>query len=289
LLIFAAMTQPRAWTFVAALTGLLSATPALAAPPVGGPPASAAATPAAGDWGPALDLSAVKEKLVVFTDGKKHFIVTIPPEHRLPHFYYGDGKTFWAQRGSGWQSAGGQSRVNRFWEPRIANDGRMSDDGLKGSVEFDEGKYAVVCGSRKTELTRLPDAERTAMLGSARFFGPRWTHKAYGLARDTAGKYFYVDKVREPEESRSFRLFVGVKGNLKLQKMTNVVSDSEGDVFATPSGSLRLVLDKHETSWIEGKKTTPLVSLPIPENIVLIYSDLGVYSGERLGTPCDDL
>ena len=301
------MTHRREWTFVAALTGLLSAAPALAAPPKAEPPATdgagGAATPApakagppaadgvtkpGAESGPALDLSAVKDKLIVFSDGKKHFIVTLL-DMKLDHFYYGDGKTFWAQSGSGWQGEGPGVKVNRFWEPRIADDGRLSDDGLKGSLRFEDKKYTLVCGKRRTEVTPLSVADRTVMLGEARFFRPRWTHKAYALARDTRGRYFYVDKVREPEDSRIFRLFVGVKGNLKLQKLINVASDSEGDIFATRSGSLRLVLDKHETSWIEGKKKTSLVNLPVDENVVLIYTDLGAYTGERLGTPCDDL
>jgi hypothetical protein len=32
-----------------------------------------------------------------------------------------------------------------------------------------------------------------------------------------------------------------------------------------------------------------LISLPLDDNRVLIYTDLGVYAGQRLGTPCDDL
>jgi hypothetical protein len=32
-----------------------------------------------------------------------------------------------------------------------------------------------------------------------------------------------------------------------------------------------------------------LVGLPLDDNRVLIYTDLGVYAGQRLGTPCDDL
>ena len=125
---------------------------------------------------------------------------------------------------------------------------------------FADGKYVVRCGRRKTEVTPVSEADRATMLGKARFLGPRWTHKAYALARNDQGKYYYVDRIRDPEDSRIFRLFVGVRGNPNLQKMTSVVSDSEGDMFATRSGSLRLILDKHETTWIAGKKKTPLVS-----------------------------
>ena len=34
---------------------------------------------------------------------------------------------------------------------------------------------------------------------------------------------------------------------------------------------------------------TTLVPLPIEDNAQLVYTDLGAYTGQRLGTPCDDL
>ena len=70
--------------------------------------------------------------------------------------------------------------------------------------------------------------------------------------------------------------------------MVNVVNDSEGDIFITRAEKLRLVLDKHETVWLEGGKSTKLVMLEAADNHVLIYNDLGVYTGQKLGTPCDD-
>ncbi|HZS38940.1 MAG TPA: hypothetical protein VFF06_19035, partial [Polyangia bacterium] len=66
-------------------------------------------------------------------------------------------------------------------------------------------------------------------------------------------------------------------------------SDSEGDIFATKSGSLRLILNKGESLWEQTGKKQKLILLPIEDNHVLIYTDLGVYTGLPLGTPCDDL
>jgi hypothetical protein len=71
--------------------------------------------------------------------------------------------------------------------------------------------------------------------------------------------------------------------------MTNVVSDSEGDIFATREGELRLILDKHDYAWIKGKQRTPLTSLPLGDNLRLIFVELGIYTGQPFGTPCDDL
>ena len=230
--------------------------------------------------GTPVDVSAHKDKLLVLTDGKQHVVALVPFGDPLGPMYYGDGKTFWTQRVFGGGSSGTESFNRSFWDPR----------GAKISVvSLRDGKYTVSCDGRETELKPLSDAERETMLASAKFNAFRWKHRAYALARDNEGKYYFVDRLREPENNMSFRLFVGPRGNVKQQKMINVVSDSEGDIFATKSGSLRLILNKKESSWIQGKKKITLISLPIEDNHVLIHGDLGAYTGQRFGTPCDDL
>jgi hypothetical protein len=145
------------------------------------------------------------------------------------------------------------------------------------------------CENRKTELAPVAETEAKPILDGASFHKALWKRQAYALARDNTGKYYYVDRMREPEGNKSFRLFVGVKGTMKMQKMTNVVSDSAGDIFATRTGELRLILNQGESLWEQKGKQTKLILLPVEDNHVLIYSELGVYTGERLGTPCDDL
>lgn len=41
--------------------------------------------------------------------------------------------------------------------------------------------------------------------------------------------------------------------------------------------------------WIQGKRSKDLKALPIEENLGVIFNELGIYLGEPLGTPCDDL
>jgi hypothetical protein len=230
---------------------------------------------------PPADISAVKDKLKVLTDGKRHFVAVVPfgPSE---HLYYGDGTSFYAQRVFGSSSSGSESFDFTFWEPRVKAR-------YQASFEFREGKFRVQCQERKTELHPLPDEEARALLDRARFFAPRWRHRAHALARNERGTYYYVDRLREPEDSKSFRIFAGPKGSTRPLKMINVVSDSEGEVFATRSGDLRLVLARNEAVWVQKKTRTRLIPLPVEDNHVLIYSDLGVYTGQRLGTPCDDL
>ena len=231
---------------------------------------------------PPADVSTVKDKLIALHDGKKHVLVVEPFAASWDHAYWGDGKTFHALRIGSSSASGNESWSFTFWEPRVAAR-------YQASVSFKAGTYELECDGRKTRFEPLPEAESRAMIAAAAFFQPRWRFRAYALARDDRGTYYYVDRQREPEDSMFFRLFVGPRGKLKPLPMTNVVSDSEGDIFATRSGELRLILDKRESTWVKGKARTTLVSLPVEDNVKLIYGDLGVYTGQRLGTPCDDL
>ena len=261
---------------LAALLSTLATLATLATLPL----ARAGKPPAPEESGTPVDTAAYRDKLILLSDGKQHYLALVPFGDALAPMFYGDGKTFWAQRVFGGGSSGRESFNRSFWDPRCAR---------PPLLRFSDSKYTVICDERQVELQPVADAERETILSGARFFAARWKHRAYALARDNEGKYYYVDRLREPENNKVFRLFVGTRGNVKLQKMTNVVSDSEGDIFATKTGSLRLILDKRETSWIQGKKKIPLVSLPIDDNHVLVHTDLGAYTGQRLGTPFDDL
>jgi hypothetical protein len=230
---------------------------------------------------PAADISTIKDNLKILVDGKSHYVAVVPFGGGRDLFY-GDGKTFYAQRVFSSGSVGKESFDYAFWEPRVGAP-------YKASFELRDGKYRVRCDERLTEVTPVSESESQSLLASSRFLAARWRHRAHALARDDRGTYYYVDRVREPEDNKTFRLYVGPKGAMKPLKMLNIVSDSQGEIFSTPAGELRLVLDRKETVWIHHNQRTPLTNLGVEENHVLIYTDLGVYTGERLGTPCDDL
>jgi hypothetical protein len=235
------------------------------------------------------DITAIKDKMTVWTDGKKHYLALVMTTNSdSPVFWSANGKEFYQLRVFGGGSEGDDKNLKKldrvFWEPRV-------DAPYKGSFDYASADKTITmqCNDRKTAIKQLPAAEAKPLVDGAKFFKSRWNRYAYALARDNTGKYYYVDNQREPDHSKNFRLWAGPKGALKPQKMINVVSDSEGDIFATKSGELRLVLDKHETMWIQREKKTKLVYLPVEDNHIMIYTDLGVYTGEPLGTPCDDL
>jgi hypothetical protein len=280
--------------------------PALALLLLDGAPASAAPAARKPELPAAADIAAVKDKLTIYSDGKKHYLaLVLTTDSDSPVFWSADGKDFYKMRIFGGGSEGDAANLKRldrvFWEPRVnapyqaSFEFKVSPSGEAGGAERsatkgnDAARFEIQCSSRKTALTRLGPDEAKAIVDGAKFYEARWNHRAYALARDNQGRYFYVDKQREPEESKSFRLWAGPKGAMKPQKMINVVSDSQGDIFSTRSGELRLILDKQETTWIQHEKKTKLTWVPVEDNHVLIYTDLGVYTGEPLGTPCDDL
>ena len=234
-----------------------------------------------------------RAQTVLCTDGKAHYVALAPHETQNYVLFYGDGKRFTQVIGSPppWVLNG-----LHFLDPRMFNrtanpDFRGLDMRTFSEVIFDakENRCAVRCGDQETALRVVPTDQAKPLLKSAVFEPNTHKYAPYALARDERGNYYYVDRGASRQTERSFRLFRGTKGKMQLQKMTNVVSDSEGDVFATASGSLRLILGKSQSTWIEESKQQSLTLVPWEKNLQVIYTDLGVYTGQRLGSPCDDL
>lgn len=256
-------------------------------------PAPAAVTPSAQPSVAKAEVTeAQKKAMQLLTDGKGHYLAIALTETQMPStdaVFYGDGKTFYQLRVPSYGGDGGEHTWSMsLWEPR--------ETWGQTSVQKTKEGFSASCGSRNATLTEVPAAEAQTIVGAAAFYRPRWTRKPYRLARDDRGQYYFVDHLRiededfrNPGPKRDLRLFVGPRGKLKLQPMTNIVSDSQGDIFATKSGELRLVANQAEVKWVAGKKETKLLGLPIEDNARLIYTELGVYDRERLGTPCDDL
>lgn len=228
------------------------------------------------------------DQTALCTDGKSHYVASGPHERGV-QLAYGDGKTFTLLPEPGFGVPPGYFLDPRHFNPGLNPSFRGLDLRQFSSVKVDEktGACTLHCGARETKLVPVDAAAKRAMLAAATFNPPPRRRVPHALARDSKGVYYLVDKSND-EGAKDYRLLVGPKGNLKPQKMTNVVSDSEGEVFSTKSGSLRFVLGKSEANWIAGRSTMRLLLVPVEENRPMIYNELGVYI-ERLGTPCDDL
>jgi len=222
-----------------------------------------------------VDIAGFKDKMVVYTDGEGGYFAAVGNDTET--LFYGDGKTMHKQRvtsafrdGTKWEM--------RMWAPRV--------DGVADIVATgDTGK--MVCGDDEFPLTRVADADAKKILDKATWKGVFWQRQGHALSRDDRGTYYYVDRLQDAHGGKGFRLFAGQKGAMKQLPLTNIVSDSEGEIFASKKGELRFIQERTKASWYRGEKKTELVTVPIENNLVLVYTDLGVYEGS-LGTPCDE-
>jgi hypothetical protein len=206
--------------------------------------------------------------------------------------FYGDGKTFHQVRKVG---GGSDGRTGQFsftlWDPRFRD-----SYGPDADFESREGKLTLTCGQKKkveVEYKLAKDAEAKKLLKSARFYKPRWRRQAYALARDDEGNYFFVDEARRErwgsEGERDFHFYMGTKGNMVPYEVKDYSFDSADEIFVTAAGRLkRPTTGEGKTAeWIVGKQKTPVRWLALDGQAQLIYTSLGVYAGEQLGSPCD--
>jgi hypothetical protein len=229
-----------------------------------------------------VDVSAQLKKMRVYSDGKNHFIAFArDKEQSIPsEAFYGDGKSFYKLRAPGYGGDRDSWSIS-LWDPRLSN--------ALASLIYKEGEVSVECQSRKTALKELGVDDAKALASKAAFYGPRWKRMPRTLLRDDKGTYYFVDQQRDVPGMKDVKLYMGPRGKLKQQQMVNIVSDTQGDIFSTKNGDLRLIANQYDYRWVKGKKEVKLTQVSVEDNHVLIYTDLGVYEGMPLGTPCDDL
>jgi hypothetical protein len=251
---------------------------------------SPGASPAA-PWGEGRTLRELEvlDKTSVCSDGKGYLVVIARGMEAGERLFSGkDGALVPAPEPRFGLSA------ESFFDPRFPNpthnpNFRGLDMRLYSSIQVKDRACELRCGNRSLPMKLLPASEARELLVKAKIAEPVEGYGPHALLRDDRGVYYYVDKGSREDNARSFRVFIGNKGKLEKQKLTNLVSDSEGELFSTKSGDLRLLLDKEEgNTWIRAKNRVNLRRVPLGENIPFIYNELGVYQGVRLGTPCDD-
>jgi hypothetical protein len=252
---------------------------------IAGQAAAAPKTAKPGDKPKAIDVKAVADKLEVFRDDEGHYYVSPKrgafTDDAEQWVFYGDGKTMYRQQivGHGADDKGYDWSV---WSPRVR--------GIQQASFTPKGpKPSVQCKRQDTKpLKPLTVDEAKAVLARATFLPAPWQRQAHFLARDDDGTYFYVDRYREEYGGKGFRVFSGQKGAMKELAMTNVVSDSAGEIYATRSGDLKVVTEGNsgKAYWKKGPTKSELIVLELLPNRYLIYRELGIYG--QLGVICDD-
>lgn len=232
----------------------------------------------------AVDVGPIRGELLVFQDAAGGTYAVKPGAD--PRAFYGTGKLLYEQVVIG-RSANGPAWSVSVWAPRLP-------ELRPGSiVRKPDGTFHKLCdGKDDAVLTQVTGERARAILDKHQLVSTALVRRPYLLGRDDAGVYYYVDVIAKQYGGKGYRVFVGKKGAMKELPLTDVASDSAGDVFATRSGDLRLVGGRGggsatRVTWVRGGKRSELVWLDLDVNSRLIFRDLGIY--KFTGTICDNI
>jgi hypothetical protein len=223
------------------------------------------------------ELAIVTERNPTVLKSGNNYVVMDATNTEKP-LYFGDGKKFIKHR-----LLNESSSVTTWY---LFNGGHPAE--LKGG----DGQWVLECGDKKAAtFTELPLAERKQVLAGASFGDYTFDRVPFSLARDDKGTYYYVDQ-RLPElGGKGFQVHVGKVGAVTTTDLKDIVDDSQGMIFSTKKGNLRLIVKAGTTKeayWIVGtKKPEALTSLDIWRSHGLIFEKLGVYDRVDLGTMCE--
>lgn len=225
------------------------------------------------------DIADYKDTLIVLEDAEGG-IYAVSNERTAAHVFYGPGKAkvLYEQI-----LEGSRGRDGSAWSIAI-HAPRMAYPFMGTLARRKDGTYFRACGHDLfAELTVVTGDRAKAILDKWKFLTSTMIRRPYLLARDDRGVYYYVDVLRDLYGGNGHRVFVGKKGALKQKALTDVTTDSAGDVFSTKSGDLRLVRtfgeqqEKPTAQWIRGEKKQELIYLDTYMNQPLIYRELGLY------------
>jgi hypothetical protein len=235
-----------------------------------------------------VDVLPIRDQLLVYRDDLGSYYVA-PRDYTLADgsdgstfVFFGDSKSVSRQRVIG--GGGSSGRLSwSVWSPRAL------PSGMADFTTNEDGTVSLTCSPREVRtLTPLPADQALAWIAHARFTDVAHQRLSQLLARDDDGIYYFVDRYRDELGGKGFRVFVGPKGALKEMPMTNVVSDSAGEIYATKRGELKIVSGNGSstTHWHKGGKRVELTRLEPGDNRHLIYREFGIYG--PMGVFCDD-
>ena len=235
-----------------------------------------------------VDIKPIRDQMIVLTDADGGLYVVAPgKDSKLFFGVGGKNKNFYEQSVIGRSSDGSKGSWDiSVWAPRVPKV-------QPGSVgKQPDGTYVRWCGNdSKIPLTELPADKAKQIIDKGVFLTSAMIRRPYMLARDDAAVYYFVDVLRDQYGGKGYRVFVGKKGAMKQKPLSDLASDTAGDVFSTKTGDLRIVRDtsegKQNVTWVKGEKRQSLFSLDLDANSALIFKDLGVYG--FTGSICESL
>jgi TolB-like protein len=222
----------------------------------------------------------------VATDGKGNYLAFVPFAGLDAPLFAGSADQLWAQYLIGGGANGTSQFSLNFWDPRTQGGG-------EAELDFNEGALTLSCKAQRLAYTRLPAAKERAFLARAKLFTQRWRRQGMALGRDEDGTYYFVDEPRGDGNREDLHLFIGRKGQVVPVKVTDVLREESRVIVETDAGTLTLPTGEDAASrnvpgtFKSPGGTKPVNVLDLWRSRAMIYTTLGAYPGERLGTACD--
>jgi hypothetical protein len=239
-----------------------------------------------------IDLAPVSEKLAAYKDEVGNLYVLPQPgkfddtNEAQKWIFYGDAKTLYQQKVIRFATGSKGGYEMSLVAPR-------AKDMLSGGfLVLSSDGNSIACRPAKVQggkrvLSELSTDETKTLLSKAKFMPPMPNRIPHFFGRDDDANYYYVDRLPSEAGGKGFRVFVGQTGAMKQQALTNMASDSMGEIYATKTGKLKVTAGKDPKAfWIKGNKKLELTVVPPLDNRYLVYRELGIYGS--LGTVCDD-
>lgn len=237
-----------------------------------------------------IDITTVKGKMTALQEPSTKTIILLfhDPERyeRISRVFLGSSTQLFEQAITGSGIDGSEK-----WHVVIAAPRSRADKNSEAVVTFNNATFTLWCTTDETTPALIPlsEAEAQAVLKKATFRTSGIVRRSVALARDAAGVYYYVDRLRDDLGGQGYRVYIGKRGALKQMPLRDVAIDSAGMVFATKKGEFRLTLDTGSSStatWNNKGKALNLKVLSTFAESYLIHRELGIYTA--FGAACDD-
>ena len=239
-----------------------------------------------------IDLAPVAEKVAAYKDEVGNIYVLPLPgkfdniDEAQKWIFYGDAKTLYQQKTIRFASGSKGGYEMSLVAPRAKDMASGAYVVLNSDGNYIACRPAKVQGGRRN-LTALSADETKTLFAKAKFQPPMPNRIPHFFGRDDDANYYYVDRLPTESGGKGFRVFVGQTGAMKQQALTNMATDSMGEIYATKNGKLKITAGKDPAAfWVKGGKKLELTIVPPADNRYLVYRELGIYGA--LGTVCDD-
>jgi hypothetical protein len=227
----------------------------------------------------------LRGEMTVFGDGQGGFLALAPFGEKESPVFFGSAGKLYRQEVAARREQETTGYEVALWDPRVP--------GGQALVSLRGDRAVIRCGDRQLELQALGLRERRRLLVATTYYAPPFVRKPVGLARDDEGNFFFLDDAREPgQRGPDYRLYAGPKGALARLEIEELGREGDAVLLRTAQGRLRFRREGEaggQADWLAGGGKRALAWLDTAGQGPMIFGELGVYGGQRLGTVCDPL